>query len=326
MVHPGARELALQLIKVCDVVVENFRPGMLESWGLGWEVMKKCNPGLVYLSMSGFGQVGPNAAYVVFAPVMQTLSGLHAMAAKPGREPAGLGFSYCDHVAGYFGALAVLAALEEHDATGRGTMIDLSQVEASIALTSTAILDFQVNQRPFVGWGNVPYGSGDCPAGLYRCSGADAWCAITVRNETEWQALTETIGDVHLADDSRLVTSRGRIMHRDLVDHRLELWTKERSRDLVVETLTGAGVACTPMLSPAELLDDARLNERGYFEKATHPLLNERVYQMGAIKSANGPVLRSSGPLLGEGNDYVYGELLGLSQDEISAYRDDAVI
>jgi benzylsuccinate CoA-transferase BbsF subunit len=219
LIHPDGPPLALRLLEKCDVVVENFRPGVLESWGLGWDVMRARNPGLVYLSMSGFGAGGPNERYAVFGPVMQAVSGIHGMAGKPGREPAGIGFSYSDHVAGYFGAVAVLAALEGRQATGRGTKIDLSQVEASVALTSTAILDFQVNRRGFVGWGNVPFGSDDCPAGLYPCDGADAWCAISVRTESEWQAMTSVMADDQLTNDPRLITSRGRVAHRE--------WTNE---------------------------------------------------------------------------------------------------
>ena len=156
MRHPDGARIALDLVEHCDVVVENFSPGVLDSWGLSWPAMRERNPRLVYLGMSGFGRGGPSQDYVVFAPVMHALSGLHAMTGEPGREPAGLGFSYGDHVAGYFGALAVIAALAERDATGQGIQLDLGQVEASLALTGTAILDAQASQRRYVAAGNVP--------------------------------------------------------------------------------------------------------------------------------------------------------------------------
>ena len=243
MRHPDAPAIALELIAKCDVVVENFTPHVMESWGLSWERMHAVNSRLVYLSMTGFGWEGPNEKYVVFGPVMQAVSGLHAMTSRPASEPAGLGFSYGDHAAGYFGALAVLGALHERDQLGTGTMIDLGQVEASIALTSAAMLDYQVNGRPFSGWGNVPFGAMDAPAGLYRCAGTDSWCAISVRTDEQWTALAGVIGQDGLARDPRFNTCHGRAGHRALLDSHLSEWARPRDRAEVTKALDSGGRA-----------------------------------------------------------------------------------
>jgi crotonobetainyl-CoA:carnitine CoA-transferase CaiB-like acyl-CoA transferase len=326
MRHPDGAGLALKIIERCDVVVENFSPGVLDSWGLSWPTMHARNQRLIYLGMSGFGRGGPSQDYVVFAPVMHALSGLHAMTGEPSREPAGLGFSYGDHVAGCFGALAVIAALEERDSTGLGDMIDLGQVEASIALTSTALLDHQVSRRHYVAAGNVPFGSQDAPAGLYRCAGADAWCAISVRDDAQWESLAQVLGREDLLRDQRFATRSARAAHRELLDRRVSEWTAARTREEVESVCTGAGVPCTVMATAADALSDRRLRAHGYFKTAGHAFLGDREFQMGPVKSAAGPELKAAAPLVGEANEYVFGELLGMSEEEISALRENVVI
>ncbi len=326
MRHPDAPEIALKLIAQSDVVVENFSPGVLESWGLPWERMREANPRLVYLSMSGFGWGGPNGNYVVFGPVMQAVSGLHAMTARPASEPAGLGFSYGDHAAGYFGALGILAALHERDATGEGAMIDLGQVEACVALTSAALLDYQVGARTSTAWGNVPYGVLDAPAGLYPCEGSDCWCAISIRDDGQWKEFVQVTGLDDLGTDARFQTQHGRAAHRWLLDRRVSEWTRSRRRDDVVAILSEAGVPASAMADIDELMDDEALRRFGYFQSAAHAHLEERVFQMGAIRSVRGPNLRSAAPTIGEANDFVYREILGLSEAQIESYRNDAVI
>jgi crotonobetainyl-CoA:carnitine CoA-transferase CaiB-like acyl-CoA transferase len=326
MRHPEGPSIALDLIAKSDVVVENFSPGVLKSWGLPWERMQEANPRLVYLSMSGFGVGGPNEKYVVFGPVMQAVSGLHAMTARPGREPAGLGFSYADYSAGYLGALAILAGLAERDATGQAAMIDLSEVEAAVALTSAALLDYQVNARPFTAWGNVPYGAADAPAGLYPCKGNDSWCAISIRDNDQWDSLVGVMGLDDLGSERRFDTQHGRMAHRGLLDQRLSEWTSGRDRDDVVALLREAGVPATAMSAVDELMEDEALRSFGYFQSAQHPYLGEREFQMGGIRSPRGPDLRGAAPTMGEANQLVYGDILGLSKQQIESYRNDAVI
>jgi crotonobetainyl-CoA:carnitine CoA-transferase CaiB-like acyl-CoA transferase len=326
MRHPKAVGLALDLVARCDVVVENFTPHVMESWGLSWEAMRAVNPRLVYSSMTGFGWGGPNEGYVVFGPVMQAISGIHGMTGRPASEPAGLGYSYSDHAAGYFGALAILAALQDRDVTGHGAMIDLGQVEASVTLTSAALLDYQVNNRPFTGWGNVPFGALDAPAGLYRCAGEDSWCAISVRSDDEWAALAGVLGRDDLRDDTRFSSPRGRAGHRPLLDRAVSAWTEPRPRDAVVAELEGAGVPCSPLLTAAELLADPALRAHGYYQEAVHPLIGAREFQMGAIASDAGPDLRRAAPTFGEANDAVYGDLLGLSRDSIRDLAAEGVV
>jgi crotonobetainyl-CoA:carnitine CoA-transferase CaiB-like acyl-CoA transferase len=327
MNHPDARALALRLVCTADVVIENYSPRVLGGWGLSWEALQRTNPRLVYVSMSGFGWTGPNAGYVMFAPLMQAVSGLQALAGLPGREPAGFGFSYADHVGGFYGAIAVLAALEERDRSGAGCHVDLSQVEASLTLTGPASLEQQANGTVSDLLGNVPPGAECAPAGIYPCAGDDRWCAISVRTDDAWRRLACAVGRADLATDPRFASREGRLAHRSTLDALLATWTRPRRRDEVVSALACAGVPVSPVATAEDVVEhDATLADRGYFRAIAHPVLGPRRFQMGAISSGIGPELRTAAPLLGAHNAYVYGELLGLSSAEIASLTDDQVI
>jgi benzylsuccinate CoA-transferase BbsF subunit len=220
----------------------------------------------------------------------------------------------------------VLAALKDRDVTGHGALIDLGQVEASVALTSAAMLDYQASGRPFTGWGNVPFGALDAPAGLYRCAGEDSWCAISVRTDDQWAALTGVLGRDDLRADGRFASPPGRAGHRALLDRAVSAWTEPRPRDAVTGALAAAGVPGSPLLTAAELLADPALRSHGYYQEAVHPLLGAREFQMGAIRSEAGPELRTAGPTFGEANEAVYSGLLGLSRDSIRELAEEGVI
>jgi crotonobetainyl-CoA:carnitine CoA-transferase CaiB-like acyl-CoA transferase len=277
--------------------------------------------------MSGFGWTGPNRDYVVFAPVMQALSGLQAMVGHPGREPAGYGFSYSDHVAGYWGALAVLAGLAERDHSGEAIRIDLGQVEASMALTGPAVLDWQANGTPYAPPGNVPAGSNDAPVGLYPCAGDDMWCAITVRNDAQWQSLVALMARPELATAPRFRTSTLRAAQREAIDAMVAAWTRPHDRGPLVELLRKHGVPASPMQMARDLVEDsAILAERGYFATTLHPVTGQRVFQMGPIASPFGPELRRAAPVVGEANEYIYRDVLGMGAEQLGALQNDVVV
>lgn len=145
--HPRGMDLVKRLIAISDIVIENFSSRIFEDWGLGYDELIKINPDVIYISLSGFGHIGRNHHYTTWGPTAQAVSGLTFMSGLPGHPPAGWGYSYMDHTAGYFGAIAVLSALHHRIGTGQGQRIDQSQVEAGIVLTGPTILDYMVNGR-----------------------------------------------------------------------------------------------------------------------------------------------------------------------------------
>lgn len=227
--HPKGVELFLRLVKVSDVVVENFSSRVMERWGLTYEAMAAVNPGIIYISLSGFGHAGRNRDYVTWGPTAQALSGLTLMSGLPDAPPAGWGYSYLDHTAGYYGAMAILMALYHRNRTGLGQYIDLAQVETGMVLAGPAILDFSVNGRPYRRPGNPPGNRSEhprvAPHNTYRCRGEDRWIAIAVFTDAEWQALCRVMGDPDWSRDSRFATNSGRVAHEDELDQRIEAWT-----------------------------------------------------------------------------------------------------
>src|SRR3990172_1006538 len=191
--HPLGMELLHRLIAASDVVIENFSSGVLESWGLDFEAQRAINPGIIYCSISGYGHTGRDRHFTTWGPTAQALSGLTIMSGLPGKPPAGWGYSYMDHTAGYYGAIAIMMALHHRNRTGQGQYVDISQVETGMVLTGPAILDATVNgrswRRPGMPPGNRAWEPASAPHNTYPCAGEDRWIAIAVRNDAEWQAM-----------------------------------------------------------------------------------------------------------------------------------------
>ena len=173
-------ELAKKLVGISDVVVENFSPRVMKNWGLDYTVLKGIKRDLIMLSMSAMGQTGPWRDYVGFGTTVQAFSGITYLTGFPKQGPAGVGYSYADHVGGLMGVLAILQALEHRQRTGEGQHIDLSETEAMCCLLGTALLNLRLNGKDAVPVGNSPMYRIAAPHGVYRCKGEDRWCAIAV--------------------------------------------------------------------------------------------------------------------------------------------------
>ncbi|MES4793205.1 MAG: hypothetical protein C4321_09735, partial [Chloroflexota bacterium] len=197
--HPLGMEVLHRLIRVSDVVIENFSSGVLESWGLDYEAQRAINPGVIYCSISGFGHTGRDRHFTTWGPTAQALSGLTLMSGLPGKPPSGWGYSYLDHTAGYYAAIAVMMALHHRNVTGEGQAIDIAQVETGMVLTGPAVLDFEVNGRSWLREG-MPPGNRSwepriAPHNTYRCAGDDRWVAIAAWTDEEAERLRNITGD-----------------------------------------------------------------------------------------------------------------------------------
>ncbi len=324
MAHPEGRELALRLVKISDVVVENFTPRVMANWGLGYQSLREAKPDIIMLSLSGMGQTGPWRDYAALGPTVQALSGFTRLTSFPQGPPQGMGYSYADPLSGMFAVLAVLAALENRDATGEGQYIDISEYEAMCSLLGPALLDYSVN-------GNIaePQGNADgysAPCGCYKCRGNDRWCAIAVSSEEEWQALCRVIG-LPWTGEERFSTLPQRRQHAGELDGLLERWTASRTPQQVVQALQQAGVPCGAVNSAADLVDDPQLRERGFLVQMPHPVLGNTTSDGTPIRLSRTPArFRRAAPLLGQDNEYVYRELLGLDEKQFRQYLQKGVI
>ena len=332
VLHPRGTELIHDLISASDIVVENFSASVLERWGLDYEAQRSIRPDVIYLSLSGFGHTGRDRDYVTWGPTAQALSGLTYMSGLPGEEPAGWGFSYMDHTAGYYGAMACVTALHHRNRTGEGQWIDLSQVESGIALTGTAILDKTVNGRPFRREGNPPGNRSPhprvAPHNTYQCKGEDQWCAITVFDDEQWAAFVEAIGSPEWTANPRFETNEGRYDNQDELDELIETWTSCHTPHEVFHKLQSAGVIAGAVQSPKIKVDeDPQLKHRNFLPEIEHAELGNAKFEAEPMRLSRSPwELRRASPLMGEHSDYVYSEILGLDSEEVAELMVEGVI
>jgi len=327
MRRDGARELALKLAAVSDVVIENFSPRVMANWQLAYSDLKKTNPRLVMLSMSGMGQSGPWRNYSAFGATVQALGGLTHLTAYDGNSPVGSGYAHADIVAGLYGAFAVLAALDCRDRTGQGRHVDLSEYEAVCTAMGPSLLQVLADNTNPCPEGNQPGYDTAAPHGCYKCLGEDRWCVIAVFSEAEWQALTQVLGSQPWTQKAEYSTMNGRLAHADELNKMLNQWTSRLTAEEVVQRLQKAGIPAAIVQSAEDLAEDPHLISRDWFVRLQHPVMGETVSERTPIRFNKESTREwKPSPLLGEDNRYVYMDLLSLTDQEFLAYVEKGVI
>jgi len=326
------RGLAERLIAHSSVVSENFAPGVMERWGLTYERLRELSPNVIYARMSGYGHSGPHAGYRSYGPVVQAVSGLSYISGLPGREPSGWGLSYMDNQAAYYNSAALLMAIYRRNATGDGTEIDVSAIEAGVSLVGPVLLDVSVNQRSTV---RPDYPTGNrlewphaAPHGVYPAAGEDRWVAIAVFDDGQWAGLVDALGRPTWAEDRRFATQEDRFANQDALDELLSGWTRGRDRHDVMELLQAHGVPAGAVQNAQDLNErDPQVAHRGVFFEMDHPVIGPARFEGNpfAFSSTAQDNWRSA-PLLGEDNDYVFKEIVGLSDDEFDEMQTEGVI
>ena len=325
MKHPDALAYAKRLVQASDVVAENFAGGTMQKWGLGLDVMQALRPGLIVYAGSGYGRYGPRASAPLYAPVADAQNGLVALNGYPGGEPYTLGSSgWTDMAMAMHGAFAVLAALRHRQETGEGQFIDTAMIEVQAQFLCDSYMDFVMNGRVGKPQGN----RSECraPHGVYRAHGDDRWVAISVGTQAEWSALCGVMGNPAWCADPRFADELLRWEHQEALDAHLSEWTVTRTAQEIAAALQAAGVIASASLDFEELLADEQMRERGFFRRMAHPAMGELLvaeFPYKVIGGANGSYFHS--PLLGEHNNQIYGDLLGLSSAEIARLESEKV-
>jgi crotonobetainyl-CoA:carnitine CoA-transferase CaiB-like acyl-CoA transferase len=323
--------LLTRLLAVCDVVTENFAACVLDRLGFGYDRLREIRPDVIYVSNSGFGHTGPYRDFKTWGAIVQAVSGLTFTSGLPDEEPAGYGFSYMDHGAAAFMAIAILAALHHRERTGEGQWIDLASTVAGLSLQRTAVLDWTVNgrssRRPGQPDGNRADFGAMAPHGIYAAAGDDRWVAIACRDDADWVRLRALLDDRAALDD-RFADLAGRLAGQDDLDRIVERWTRERDATDAASLLVAAGVPASVVKSPQERIDeDADLDAWGLFPTVHHPRLGDvRVEGVPVHLSDSDWTAVKGGPLLGEDNDRIFGDLLGLDRSELARLRADGVV
>jgi len=325
--YPAARELLLKLVAASDLVIENFSPRVMSNWKLTYQDLKKVKNDLIMLSLSAAGQAGPEKDWVAFAPTLQALSGFTFLTSFAADSPLGLGVPYGDVISALYAAFAALAALEYRDRTGQGQYIDLSEYEALCSLLGPALLDGLANGGNIMPQGNGPDDLPAAPHGCFKCLGTDRWCVIAVFSDEEWQALCEVMGRPAWAECETLSTMAGRREKAGELEARIEEWTARKTPEEVVQLLQDAGVAAGLVQNAEDLAHDPQLLARNFFRPLPHPMHADAQADASPIQigGERGRAWNAA-PSLGEHNRYVFLNLLGLTEEEFSAYVKQGVI
>lgn len=322
--RPEGLELAKRIVRISDVAAENMRPGAMARLGLSYEALVQIKPDIIMLSSSAFGATGPYREYTGYAPHFSAFSGLAYATGYPDGEPNIL-TGATDIRSATTSAFAILAALNFRQRTGQGQYIDLSSSETLSVLIGDTIMDYTMNHREPVRRGNRD--AIMAPHNCYRCKGDDKWVSIAVATDQEWEALCQAMGNPEWTKGELFSDAYGRWQNQEHLDRLVGQWTINYSHYEVMELLQASGVAAVPSFSAEELFADPHLRERQVFTEVEHPVIGKQVVLNPPWKfSATPAKVERASPVLGEHNEYVFGELLGMPKQEITRLIEDKVI
>jgi benzylsuccinate CoA-transferase BbsF subunit len=323
---PEALDLARKLIAECDVVVENFGPGVMNKLKLGYEELCAVRPDLVMFSMPAAGLHGPLKDIRTYGLSLTSITGLDSLTGYLGGPPIPVENAFSDPYNGIMGAFAVLTALNYRERTGKGQHIDYSQQEAVMQMVGPAFMDYAMNGRVQGPIGNRHPLAAAAPHGVFPCAGDDRWISIVVANDAEWEGLRTAMDDPDWARAPDLGSAAGRTRNIDDLHGRVAEWTVGFDDAGLADLLQGHGVAAAPVLNVSDLLSDPHYRARGTFIEVEHPLgFRETIY--GAyVKTSRTEADVQPGPRIGRDNDFVFRELLGLPEDRYARLVEDQVI
>lgn len=313
-----AQEVARRIIwDWADVVADAHLPGIMEDWGLDYETLRKEKPDLIHVATSLQGKTGTYSRLPGHGIVGSQLAGFSVITGWPDREPTVPFGAYTDFTAFPFMVIALIAALIYRKRTGKGQYIDMSQLEASVQLLAPPVMDYMINRRVLERVGNRDARS--APHGVYRCQGDDRWCAIAVSTDEEWQRFCSVIGDPAWARDPKFTTLGGRKENEDELNMMVEEWTANYPPEEVMRLMQAGGVPAGVVQSGEDLIKDAQLNHRGTHVILNHPEVGQHIYAQPPYRlSKTPPELTKPAPCIGEHNEYVLKEILGMSDDEVA--------
>lgn len=320
------RQLFLELVKQSDVIVENFRPGTLEKWNLGYDVLREHNRGIILVRVSGYGQTGPDAGKAGYASVAEAASGLRHMNGFPGGPPPRLALSLGDSLAGMFAAQGALAALYRRSVTGEGQVVDTALTESCLAIQESTIPDYDIG-----GVVRGPSGTrleGIAPSNIYQ-SANGSWVVIAANQDTVFRRLCQAMGRPELATDERFVDHLARGRNQDELDKLIGDWAAEREPQDIIATLSEAGVISGPINTVAEVVHDPQLQARNMIADHWDERVQRNVKGPGVVpvlSDTPGTIRNGGSARPGQDNDEVYGRLLGLDAAQLAALREEGVL
>jgi CoA:oxalate CoA-transferase len=318
------QRICRELVAKCDVLVENFTPGVMEGYGLGYEELKRYNPRLIYVSISGFGCTGPYRSRVAFDTIIQAMGGLISVNGFPDSPPTKVGPAIADFLGGIFSIIAILAALQYRSRTKQGQFVDMSMQDCIWYITAIQFLPLYIltgKEPPRLGNRQIEV----TPFSIYKAK--DGYIVIGVVTVAQWNRLLEVIGREDLKDVPEYAGQATRIEHAEQIEAIVEAWTKERKVDEMLKILGAADLACSPVPTFGQVANDPQLASRNMVVDVEQ-IISGRLKVPGSVfKMAKTPGdATQPAPFLGQHNAEVYSELLGYDQKTIDRLQHEGVI
>jgi len=320
------KDLVRQLIRISDIVGENFRGGALKSLGFSYDEVKKVKPDIIYISSQGFGSTGPYTDYQAYGPMLAAASGVLCLWAHPDEEyPVGANVPFPDHMASKLAVFAAVSALDYRRRTGKGQFIDMSQVEVAANTIGEYYLEYLINDRVPTGIGNRHRYT--APHNAYRCKGNDEWCAISVFTGEEWDSFCKVLGSPAWTKNPKFATLPARLKNADELDQLITEWTLEREPVEIMNAMQAAGVAAGAVERTKELLNDPQMKHLNTIIEVDHPVSGKRMYPRSPFRMTGATIQPSTpAPLLGQHTEEICRELLNLSDADIQSLKEDNVL
>ncbi|HMO69562.1 MAG TPA: CaiB/BaiF CoA-transferase family protein [Novosphingobium sp.] len=317
--RPAGADLVRRLAARSDIFVENFRAGHLRKYGLGYDDLHKVNPGLVYCSISGFGQTGPYADRPALDTIFQARSGLMSVTGEPDGPPTKVGTMNCDITAGLYSAIGILAALRHREVNGgTGQHLDMSALEVAMAALGVRGQSYLCTGEPPRRTGATT--PGNSPSGLFMCQ--DDYIVITAGADAQFQTLARTLGADDLASDPRFLRRASRVEHQVELIARIEAILKARPRAHWLDLLLDAGLMCAPINDVGEAFNDPHIKARGMVVEVEHSRAGTVPLVANPIRFSETPIPPfKAPPMLGQHTDEVLAQVLGASPEELEGLR-----
>ncbi len=326
MNKPEAMYIMLKLLAISDIMVQNFSPRVLQNWGLTYAAIKKINPSLIMLNLSGFGNTGPWRGHAALADTIEALSGLSYLSSAAPDSGEIIPYPYADIISGMYSLIAVLSALEERRKTGRGKCIDISEFEAMCSLLGPTVLHYAANGERPNPW-SAKTDKYSPFQGCYRCKGEDRWIVLSINDEEQWRRLNEIMGNPSWFKNLKYSTMGKCKQHKAQVDKYIQRWSVKQQAEVLIRQLSRAKIPCSMVNNASDLALDPQLRQRNYYITSKHAKLGTVSMENTALRLGRTPAaLRKAAPLLGEDNYYVFQSLLGMDGETLERYRKMRII
>jgi crotonobetainyl-CoA:carnitine CoA-transferase CaiB-like acyl-CoA transferase len=322
--HPEGITLLKALVQKADVLVENFRAGTMEKMGCGYDVLKEINPRLIMASISGFGQDGPYADYACYDMIAQAMSGLMDLTGEPDRPPVTTGTFVVDYATGLYAALGIVGALRARDATGVGQHVDVALLDTAVSFLITAIPEYQLLGKKMTRRGNRDRYC--APANLFRAKDG-RWVFVAAANDSLFPQLVKVMGREEILQDPRFAKNAARMQHIEESEALLAEWVAARTADEVVGLVRGAGLPCAKVATIDEVVEDPQVRHREMLVEIDHPTVGRfPMHGLNIHYSHTHQEIRRPAPLLGQHNEEVYGEWIGLDTQTVARLKASKII